>query len=120
MPVHAMTSDYHGDIKDAREKFHGNILVYVGWDHHLLFCASKAYPVPPSAPFSVVVEQLMTAAFSQHPEFSDINWDSANWILDGEVFAPDMDAPIEDQGVGHKSLIRLSTPELKGYASAGI
>lgn len=120
MPTHALTADYHGEVKDARKNFHGNIVVYVGWDHHLLFCASKAYPLPPTMPFAALIENIMSDAFAQHPEFSRINWDTAQWLLDGKPFTPDKDKTLEQLGVGHKSLIRLSTPELTGYAAAGI
>ena len=47
MPVRAITPDYRGDIRDRRENFGGNIIVYVGWDEHLLFCAAKTFPLPP-------------------------------------------------------------------------
>ena len=40
MPVHAITPDYKGEVKDRLENFHGNQIVYVGWDHHLMFCAA--------------------------------------------------------------------------------
>lgn len=120
MPTIAMTPDYHGDIKDARENYHGNIMVFVGWDHHLLFCAAKAIPLPPGMTFGQVVEQVLPDAFGQHPEFKKINWETATWLLDGEPITPDMNKGLEEQGVGHKSLIRFQTPELKGYADAGI
>ena len=120
MSVHAITPDYHGDIKDARDKFHGNIIVYVGWDHHVMFCSSKALPLPPSMPFSAIIENIMPEAFAQHPEFSSINWETAGWLLDGNPFMPDLDKTLEQQGIAHKSLLRLVTPELKGYQSAGI
>ena len=50
MPVKAITPDYRGDIRDRRENFGGNIIVYVGWDEHLLFCAAKTFPLPPDRP----------------------------------------------------------------------
>lgn len=120
MPVHAITPDYHGDIKDARENYHGNIMVFIGWDHHLLFCASKAIPLPPDMTFAQLIEQVMPDAFGQHPEFKEINWETATWLLDGKAFTPEMNKGLEAQGVGHKSLIRFATPELKGYANAGV
>ena len=120
MPTHAITPDYHGDIKDARPNFHGNLLVYVGWDHHLLFCSSKAFPVAPTMLFVELVEQILPAAFAQHPEFESVDWNAVKWLLDGADFTPNMDKTLVEQGFGHKSLIRFQTPELKGYASAGI
>lgn len=120
MPTHAITPDYHGEVKDRRELYHGNIMVFIGWDHHLLFCASKAMPLPPDMTFGALVENAMPDAFGQHPEFSKINWQTATWLLDGQPFTPDFNKGLEAQGVAHKSLIRFQTPELKGYANAGI
>jgi len=70
MPVHAITPDYHGDIKDARENYHGNLMVFIGWDHHLLFCSAKAVPLSPEITFAELIEKVMPDCFAQHPEFS--------------------------------------------------
>jgi phenol hydroxylase P4 protein len=31
-----------------------------------------------------------------------------------------MDVALEEQGIGHKSLLRFNTPELKGFQNAGV
>lgn len=120
MPVNALKPGYTGEKMDRLENFDGNQVVYVAWDEHRMFCAAKAFPLPPSMPFAALQSEIMPAAFAQHPEFKDINWQSANWLLDGESFTPDMDKAIAEQGIGHKSLLRLQTPELKGYQGAGV
>ncbi|WP_428035455.1 phenol hydroxylase subunit P4 [Amphritea sp.] len=120
MPVYALNPDYQGERMDRVENFHGNQIVYLGWDEHRMFCAAKAFPLPPSMPFAAVIETIMPEAFGQHPEFKQINWDSAEWLLDGEPFKPQLDVSLEAQGVGHKSLIRFKTPELRGYQNAGV
>lgn len=120
MPVYALNPGYQGERMDRVENFHGNQVVYLGWDEHRMFCAAKAFPLPPSMPFAALIENIMPEAFGQHPEFSQINWDTAEWLLDGEPFKPQADVSLADQGVGHKSLIRFKTPELKGYQGAGV
>lgn len=120
MPVKAITPDYKGAVLDKRENFGENQVVYVGWDHHLMFCAAFAYPVPPSMPFRALFSEVMPSTFSLHQEFEKINWDTAEWLLNGEPFIPQMDATLEEQGIGHKSLLRFHTPELKGYQGAGV
>lgn len=119
MSVKAITPDYSGDMKDRLENFHGNQVVYVGWDHHLMFCAAFAYPLPPEMPFSALID-VVGDAFSQHEEWSKINWNSATWLLDGQSFQPQMDVGLKAQGIGHKSLLRFQTPELKGFQGAGV
>jgi phenol hydroxylase P4 protein len=120
MPVYAITPEYQGETKDIRANFHGNILVFIGWDHHQLFCAPKAFPLPPETLFSDLISKVMPQAFAQHPEFNQIQWKNADWLLDNAPFTPDWDKSLEAQGFGHKSLIRFNTPELKGVAAAGI
>lgn len=120
MPVYALKPDYKGERMDRVENFGGNQIVYFGWDEHRMFCAAKAFPLPPSMPFSAVMEQIIPEAFSQHPEFNQIDWNKVEWLLDNEPFKPQQDVSLEAQGVGHKSLIRFKTPDLKGYAGAGV
>lgn len=120
MPVFALKPGYKGETLDRVENFDGNQIVYFGWDEHRMFCSAKAFPLPPIMPFSAVMEEIIPAAFSQHPEFEKINWETVIWMLDGESFTPALDKSLSDQGVGHKSLIRFKTPELKGYKGAGV
>lgn len=120
MPTIAIEPGYHGDYKDSQEDFHGNLLVYIGWDKHCFFCASRAYPLAPDMTFGSVISDVMPEAFSQHPEYSKIQWENVQWILNGEPFVPDYEASLESQGFDHKCLLRFVTPELKGYANAGI
>ena len=90
MPVKAITPDYRGDIRDRRENFGGNIIVYVGWDEHLLFCAAKTFPLLPDMPFQALREQVLAEGFGQHPDFD------------------------------HKSLLRFKTPGLNGWQGSGV
>lgn len=119
MPVHAI-SDYQGEMLDKQANFHGNQVVYIGWDHHLMFCAPFAYPVPPEMPFKAFVHEVMADAFSLHPEFEQINWETAQWLLDGQAFQPQWDEALSVQNIAHKSALRLQTPELKGFQGAGV
>lgn len=120
MSVRAITQDYHGEIKDAQENYHGQVMVFIGWDHHLLFCSAKAFALSPDMLFSEVIEKVMPEAFGQHPEFGAVQWQNAQWFLNREVFQPDFSRSLADQGITHKSMIRFHTPDLKGYAQAGI
>ena len=47
--------DYVGEILDSVENFHGNQLLYIGWDKHLMFCAPFCFPFPPSMRFGDIV-----------------------------------------------------------------
>ena len=108
-----------GERLDRVENFHGNQVVYVGWDHHLMFCAPVAFAIPPDTPFKTVLEELIPGAFSMHPEFSEVDWDKARWHLNGEDFVPQVDVALIEQGVDHKSIIRFNTPGLEGIKGCG-
>ncbi len=120
MPVRALKPNYQGEMKDRQENFHGNQVVYVGWDHHLMFCAAFAYPLPPEMPFGALIQEVMPEAFSQHEEWDQIHWNNVSWLLDGKTFIPQMDIGLAEQGIGHKSLLRFHTPDLKGFQEAGV
>lgn len=119
MPVIAIQDEYKFDAKDVEANFHGNQLVYVGWDHHLMFCAPVAFPLPGDMPFTALIEEVITNAFGMHPDFANIDWSAVQWKLDGEDFQPDTQASLKDNGVGHKSVIRMHTPGLNGIKGSG-
>mgnify|MGYP000986780914 CR=1 FL=1 len=49
----AAIKDYTFEPADRLENFHGNQLLNIGWDQHLLFCAPFCLPMPPAMPTSV-------------------------------------------------------------------
>ena len=119
MPVTALHPDYRGEVLDARENFGPNQLVYLHWEHHLMFCAALTFPFPPEMPFGAIVGEILPTFYGAHPDFDKIDWSTVRWELDGEEFDPDLDRSIGEQGVGHKSLIRFWTPGLDGLGESG-
>jgi len=105
--------------KDARANFHGAQVVYFGWDKHLMFYAPVCKPLPPDMPFRQVVEQVLPESWGAHPEFAHIDWNEVRWLRDGEPFTPDMERSLVDNGVLHKSVVRLQTPGLNGIGDIG-
>ncbi|MDO4694148.1 MAG: phenol hydroxylase subunit P4 [Eikenella sp.] len=120
MPVHAITPDYRGEVRDAQANFGGNILVYIGWDEHLLFCSAKAFPLPPNMPFAALKSEVMPQGFAQHPDFEHIKWDEVQWQLNGRPLQPDDGKTLEQLGFDHKSLLRFKTPGLNGWNGTGV
>ena len=106
----------HGDRpRDHVDNFHGNRVVYVHWEKHLSFCAAMAFPLPPPMPFAALVGELLPQFYGMHPDFAKIDWTKATWTLDGKAFTPALDRSLEENGVGHKSLLRFQTPGLDGW-----
>lgn len=115
MTVKSINGEYPEVFMDSVDKFHGNQLVYVGWDHHTSIATANAYPLPPEMPFGALIEAVLPTVLAPHPDFAKIDWSAVEWMLDGEPLAPDLGKSLADNGVGHKSLIRFKTPGLDGY-----
>jgi phenol hydroxylase P4 protein len=120
MAIKALRPDYHGDFKDRVEEFGGAILVFIGWDKHLFYASPRCYPLPRTMTFKELTEGFFPQEFAAHPECAQINWETAQWLVDNKSVKPTMDQTLTDVGIGHKSLVRLQTPELKGYKGAGV
>lgn len=114
MAAVAAVKPYEFEAADRLENFHGNQLVYIGWDQHLMFCAPFCFPLPPAMPFAAFVEQVLPGAFGYHPEFKQIDWSKAEWLKNGKPFKPDFSKSLADNGMVHKDALRLRTPGLKG------
>jgi len=105
--------------RDVRENFHGNIMVIVGWDKHMMISSPMAFPLPPDMPFGAFVKEVMPAAYAPHPDWGKIDWNEVTWMLNGESFKPNMDASLADNGLDHKSVVRFQTPGLNGIQGSG-
>ena len=116
MGVIALDPDYVSKVApaDTLDKFHGNQLVYIHWEEHLMFCAALAFPFPPDMPFGAILAEILPTFYGMHPDFEKIDWDNVKWTVDGKEITPDPEKSLADHGVGHKSLIRFWTPGLTG------
>ena len=110
--------DYQGEILDKQENFHGNMVVYLHWEKHLMFCAATAFPLPPDMPFGAILAEILPTFYGMHPDFGNIDWAKVNWTLDGKAFTPNPENSLKDNGIRHKSLIRFETPGLDGIAGS--
>ncbi len=118
MSVKAISDDYRGEVLDAVENFHGNQLLFVGWDDHLMFCAPLALALPPETPFRKLTGEILADAYGYHPDWARVDWSRAEWLSSGEPFAPDPDKTLAELGLGHKACLRLRTPGLTGIAGS--
>lgn len=110
----AAIGDYVFDPKDKVENFHGNKLLYIGWEDHLMFCAPLAFPFPETMPFKAVLEEVLPGAFGAHPDFEKIDWSAAEWFKSGSPWQPDYEKSLGENGLDHKDVIRFRTPGLAG------
>lgn len=117
MPVVAI-APYVGVPKDTVDRFHGNQLLYVGWDRHLMFYAPVCLCLPPAMTFGELVRGPLAEAWSVHPQWSSIDWSAVCWLRSGEAFEPDFERSLADNGIGHKEVLRLQTPGLEALPGA--
>ncbi|NUA26966.1 phenol hydroxylase subunit P4 [Cupriavidus basilensis] len=110
---------YAFEPADREAVFHGNRLLYIGWDRHLLFCAPHCLALPPSMRLRDVVENVLPGVYGYHPDFARIDWSHVEWLRGSEPWQPDLDRTLEENGLGHKAVIRLRTPGLDGIGGSG-
>ena len=113
MAVHAI-KEYIGEVKDRQENFHGNQLLFIGWDDHLMFCAPFCFPFPPTMRFGDILEQVLPGAYGYHPDFKAIDWNKAEWLKSGQPWQVDANKTLAENGLEHKDVIRFRTPGLTG------
>lgn len=106
--------DYQFTSADSIDKFHGNQLIYVGWDKHLMFCAPFAYCVPPTMLFKDFCEQMLGHSYQYHPDWKKVDFSQVKWLKSGNEWEPCMDKSIGELGIQHKEALRFQTPGLNG------
>jgi phenol/toluene 2-monooxygenase (NADH) P4/A4 len=110
--------DYDFPSSDAVQNYKGRQLLYVNWERHRMFSRPFVLALAPKTPFSAVLEQ-MSACFSYHPDWAQIDWNTVLWSNGTKAFVPDADKSLAENGIGHKDLIRFRTPGLDGIAGSG-
>jgi phenol hydroxylase P4 protein len=118
MAVQALAPGYTGPVLDTEDKFHGNRLLYINWEDHLMFCSPVCIPVPPSMPFAALREEVLPGIYGSHPDFAKIDWSKTQWVHGTAPWTPDPAQSLADNGLVHKSVIRLRTPGLTGLAGS--
>ena len=113
MAVQAL-EDYKFAAADTQDKFHGNQLLYVGWDDHLMFCAPFAYCLSPDTRFGELCDKFLAPSFGPHPDWAKVDLSQASWLKSGQPWQPDMTKTLAELGLRHKDALRLITPGLKG------
>lgn len=117
MAVKAL-KEYKFPAADSMDKFHGNQLLYIGWDDHLMFCAPFAYCLLPDMRFGEICEKLLPHSFGYHPDWQKVDLTKAVWLKSGKPWQPDMNKTLAELGLRHKDALRFQTPGLKGIAGS--
>ncbi|WP_411684454.1 phenol hydroxylase subunit P4 [Acinetobacter indicus] len=120
MTVRAIQDHYQFEPRDAQHHYGDNMLLYIGWDHHTLYCAAHAFVVSPQQTLQDLIDQQIQAGFHQHPDFEQLDWSTVQFVLNNEPLQTDFSKTLAELGFDHKSLLRFVSPELKGYQGAHV
>ncbi|MFV5513386.1 phenol hydroxylase subunit P4 [Acinetobacter gerneri] len=119
MTVKAIVENYQFEPLDQQSRYGENMLLFIGWDHHTLFCSAHAFVVSPQQTLQELIDGQIQAGFSQHPDFENIDWSKAQFNLNNQPLEQvDFSKTLTELGFDHKSLLRFITPDLKGYKGA--
>lgn len=110
---------------DGQDAFRGAMLVYAGWNRHMMFASPYVWPLPPDMPFGEFVAGPMAQAFAQHPDWERIDWARTEWTRNGEPFSPALGKSLSDNGILHKDSLKFTAMDgdgipLNGIGGAGI
>lgn len=108
----ASLKEYIGVARDRVENYGGKQIVYLSWDHHLLFAAPLMLCLPPATPFGEVLRGPLAALLQADPDAAALDWRKVEWLKDNRPFAPDFSRSLADNGIGHKDQLRFRTPGL--------
>ncbi|MCX7256854.1 MAG: phenol hydroxylase [Polaromonas sp.] len=118
MTVNAL-ADYRFESRDALAKFKGKQLLYVNWEKHRMFSRPFVLALTPDTLFAEIIDKYITDSYRSHPDFAQIDWAAVTWLNSRQPFTPDRTKTLAENGIGHKDLIRFTTPGLNGLAGTG-
>ena len=120
MTVQAIVENYQFTPLDLQQNYGENMLLFIGWDHHTLFCSAHAFVVSPQQTFQELLDGQIKAGFEQHPDFENIDWSKVQFSLNRHPLDADFGKTLAQLGFDHKSLLRFVTPDLNGYQGSHV
>lgn len=103
---------YEFEPKDTLANFRGNQLVFVLWERHLMFGSPAAFPLNPNMKFGDLINGVLLGVYGAHPDWRQIDWTIASWTKSGEVWNPDFERSLTENGVSHKDVLCFQTLNL--------
>lgn len=101
--------EYKFPPRDPSDSFDGMMLMFVSWDHHLLFAAPYIFYVSPDENFGEFVEQKLKPVMAPDPDAASVEWDKVTWLKANQAFQPDFAKSLTENGISHKVELRMQT-----------
>lgn len=110
---------YEGVPRDRLENYHGNQLVFLSWDRHLLFAAPFIFCVSPDSTFRDLVDETIVPRIQADPDAGNVDWSKVEWMKSNQPWTPDFKVSLAANGIRHKDQIRFRTPGLNTLGAGG-
>lgn len=115
MSVIALKPNYQGQVRDAKDQYDGQQVLFVEWHGHLSISAPIALLVNPEQKFQDFIHtQLNDSVFASHPDWQNVDWSAVEWIFQRETLNFQAQDSFQSLNIGHKSYLRFHTPGLNG------
>lgn len=115
MSVIALKPNYTGNVRDAKDQFNGQQVLFVEWLAHPSICAPIAVMVEPTQKFDDFINTILgQSVFATHPDWSSIDWQQVEWTYEQQPLAHSSESTFESLGIGHKSYLKFATPGVSG------
>lgn len=106
MPVVAI-GEYKFESKSRQELYGDDILLHTWWRGNPYFVAASCFRFPKAMPFGELVG-VLKGFYTADPDFVPDSLDTVQWVIDGKMVTPDLAKSLEENGIGHKSLVEFS------------
>ncbi|MDR2188623.1 MAG: phenol hydroxylase subunit P4 [Azonexus sp.] len=113
----ASTKPYIGAPRDTVANFNGKQLVYVCWEHHLLFASSLMFCVEPEMTLGDFLHHTVRPLLEADPDSAALDFTRAEWQKAKIAWTPDFNASLAANGIRHKELLRFHTPGLNSLGA---
>lgn len=112
------TKPYVAVPRDLVENFNGKQIVYVCWDHHMLFATPLMLVVEPEMLFGDLLENVVKPLIAPDPDAAAVDLGSVEWQKAGQSWRPDLAASLAANGIVHKEQLRFRTPGVNSLLAA--
>jgi phenol/toluene 2-monooxygenase (NADH) P4/A4 len=112
------TKPYVAVPRDLVQNFNGKQIVYVCWDHHMLFATPLMLVVEPGMTFGDLLETVVKPLIGPDPDAAAVDLRSVEWQKAGQAWKPDLGASLAANGIVHKEQLRFSTPGVNSLLAA--
>jgi phenol/toluene 2-monooxygenase (NADH) P4/A4 len=112
------TKPYVGVPRDVVQNFNGKQIVYVCWDHHMLFATPLMLIVEPGMSFGDLLNNVVKPLIQPDPDGAAVDLGQVAWLKSNQAWKPDFAASLAANGIVHKEQLRFSTPGLNSLLAA--